>query len=147
VADLPAAPSGIAVDAREGLLYAALGDAGEIVRFALREDGGLGPIQTVSRVDPIHGRPVALALEEPGQLWVALWDGWSIARMTRTGAELRLLPLPVPRPTGLAFGGADGDVLFVTSARTGLAPQQIAEAPASGGVFTLDRDMRAALLR
>ena len=60
---------------------------------------------------------------------------------------MRLLPLPVPRPTGLALGGAGRDVLFVTSARNGLAPQQIAEAPASGAVFALDRDTRSALLR
>jgi sugar lactone lactonase YvrE len=101
----------------------------------------------VSRVDPIHGRPIALLLEEPDLLWVALWDGWSLARMTRRGGDMRLLPLPVPRPTGLGWGGPDGGTLFVTSARHGLVPQQIAEAPASGSVFALDAGTRAALLR
>jgi IclR family transcriptional regulator, acetate operon repressor len=146
VADLAAAPTGLALDRAGGYLYAALSDAGEIVRFRLEGDG-LGPLEVVSHVDPIHGRPAALLLEEPDMLWVALWDGWSIARLTRGGEDMRLLPLPVPRPTGLAFGGPERDVLLVTSARTGLAPQQIAEAPSSGGVFAFDRTLRASLLR
>lgn len=106
-----------------------------------------GPAEIVARIDLIHGRPMALLPEGPDLLWVALWDGWSIARIARKSGDMRLLPLPVPRPTGLALGGAGGDVLFVTSARNGLAPQQIAEAPASGAVFAIDRETRAALLR
>ncbi|MFO1149982.1 MAG: IclR family transcriptional regulator C-terminal domain-containing protein [Alsobacter sp.] len=144
---LACAPTGLAVDAAGEWLYAALSDAGEIARFRLLPGGGIGDPQTVSRVDPIHGRPVALALEEPDLLWVALWDGWSLARMTRGGADMRLLPLPVPRPTGLAWAGPGQATLVVTSARHGLVPQQIAEAPASGSVFALDGGTRAALLR
>ncbi len=144
---LPATPTDIAIDAGGGMLYAALADAGEIVRFPIRDDRSLGPMEIVARIDLIHGRPMGLLLESPGLLWVALWDGWGIARMSLDGGDMRVLPLPVPRPTGLAFGGASGDVLFVTSARNGLAPQQIAEAPASGAVFAIDRAMRTALLR
>jgi IclR family acetate operon transcriptional repressor len=76
-----------------------------------------------------------------------LWDGWSLARLRRDGSDTRLLSLPVPRPTGLTFGGPDGDLLYVTSGRIGLTPQQIAEAPTSGNVFALDGRLRAALLR
>jgi IclR family acetate operon transcriptional repressor len=145
--ELPAAPTDILVDAAGRYLYAALRDAGEITRFPIGPGGRLGSQQTVARVDAIHGRPMALALEEPGHLWVALWDGWSLARLQRDGSDMRLLSLPVPRPTGLTFGGPDGDQLYVTSGRIGLTPQQIAEAPASGSVFALDRRLRAALLR
>jgi DNA-binding IclR family transcriptional regulator/sugar lactone lactonase YvrE len=144
---LACTPTDLAVDAAGEWLYAALSDAGEIARFRLLPGGGLGDPETVSRVDPIHGRPVALVVEDPDWLWVALWDGWSLARMSRRGGDMRLLPLPVPRPTGLAWGGPDGATLFVTSARHGLVPQQIAEAPASGSVFALDARTRAALLR
>ncbi|AMJ60378.1 hypothetical protein [Bosea sp. PAMC 26642] len=63
-----------------------------------------------------------------------------------TASDMRLLSLPEPRPTGLTFGGPDEDMLYGTSGRIGLAPQQIAKAPASGGVFALDRHRRAALL-
>lgn len=146
-AELPAAPTDILIDAAGHHLYAALRDAGEIVRFPIWPNGGLGGRELVARIDAIHGRPIALALEAPDQLWVALWDGWSLARLRRDGSDMRLLSLPVPRPTGLTFGGPGGDLLYVTSGRIGLTPQQIAEAPASGGVFALDGRLRAALLR
>lgn len=145
--ELPAAPTDILIDAAGRYLYAALRDAGEIIRFPIGQDRGLGSRETVARVDAIHGRPMALAVEEPDHLWVALWDGWSLARLQRDGSDMRLLSLPVPRPTGLTFGGPDGDQLYVTSGRIGLTPQQIAEAPASGSVFALDGRLRAALLR
>lgn len=146
-AELPAAPTDILIDAAGRYLYAALRDAGEIIRLPVGLDDGLGSQQTVARVDAINGRPMALALEEPDHLWIALWDGWSLARLRRDGSDMRLLSLPVPRPTGLTFGGPDGDQLYVTSGRIGLTPQQIAEAPASGSVFALDGRLRAALLR
>ncbi|CAN7329230.1 IclR family transcriptional regulator domain-containing protein [Bosea sp. LjRoot237] len=145
--DLPAAPTDILIDATGRQLYVALREAGHIIRFAVGPGNRLGRLELVARVDALHGRPMALALEEPGHLWVALWDGWSLARLQRDGSDMRLLSLPVPRPTGLTFGGPDGDQLYVTSGRIGLTPQQIAEAPASGSVFALDRRLRAALLR
>ncbi|GAU87013.1 IclR family transcriptional regulator C-terminal domain-containing protein [Bosea sp. BIWAKO-01] len=146
-AELPAAATDILIDPVGHHLYAALRAAGEIIRVRIAPDGKCAGQELVARVDAIHGRPMALALEEPDHLWVALWDGWSLARLRRDGSDMRLLSLPVPRPTGLAFGGQGGDLLYVTSGRIGLTPQQIAEAPASGSVFALDRRLRAALLR
>jgi DNA-binding IclR family transcriptional regulator/sugar lactone lactonase YvrE len=146
-AELPAAPTDLVIDAAGRHLYAVLRDSGEIVRFRIGADGGCAGQETVTRIYSIHGRPMALALEEPDQLWVALWDGWSLARLRRDGSDMRLLSLPVPRPTGLTFGGRGGDQLYVTSGRIGLTPQQIAEATQSGGVFVLDRRLRDTLLR
>lgn len=145
--ELPVAPTDILIDAAGRYLYAALRDAGEIIRFPIGKVGRLGRQEAVARVDAIHGRPIALTLEEPDHLWVALWDGWSLARLRRDGSDMRLLSLPVPRPTGLAFGGEGADLLYVTSGRIGLTPHQIAEAPSSGSVFALDGRLRAALLR
>ncbi|WP_181832537.1 IclR family transcriptional regulator domain-containing protein [Bosea caraganae] len=145
--ELPAAPTDILIDAPGRHLYVALREAGDIIRFVIGPGNRLGRLELVARVDALHGRPMALALEEPDHLWVALWDGWSLARLRRDGSDMRLLSLPVPRPTGLTFGGSDGDQLYVTSGRIGLTPQQIAEAPTSGSVFVLDGRLRAALLR
>lgn len=145
--ELPATPTDVLIDAPGRHLYVALREAGDIIRFPIRPGNRLGSLGLVARVDPLHGRPMALTLEEPDHLWVALWDGWSLARLQRDGSDMRLLSLPVPRPTGLTFGGRGGDLLYVTSGRIGLTPQQIAEAPASGSVFALDGRLRAALLR
>ncbi|MCP8940559.1 SMP-30/gluconolactonase/LRE family protein [Alsobacter sp. SYSU M60028] len=145
---LDAAPSDMALGPGGHDLFVCREATGEIHRFVLDSPGGpLGPRRLLVRLDPIHGRPSALAVQDDGHVWVALRDGWGVARLDRTGTGMRLLPLPVPRPTGLAFGGPGGDVLYVTSERIGLTPQQLAEAPDSGGVFVLDRGLRDALLR
>ncbi len=140
VADVAADPAGRRV-------YAVLPERGEILGWRVGIDGLLHDQIVVARLDPIHGRPTAIALAPSGHLWVALWDGWGLARLEPDGSETRFLPLPVPRPTGLAFGGPDGDRLHVTSSRIGLSPQQLAEAPASGCVFVLPAELRQTLLR
>ncbi len=128
-------------------VYAALPERGEILVWNVDAHGGLADQRVHARIDAIHGRPTAIALAGTGHLWIALWDGWGLARLDPDGADMRFLPLPVPRPTGLAFGGADGDSLFVTSSRIGLSPQQLAEAPTSGSVFVLSGALRQKLLR
>ena len=52
--------------------------------------------------------------------------------------ELRVLGVPVPRPTDLAFGGPGLRTLYVTSARDALAGEILAAAPLSGRMFELD---------
>ena len=81
----------------------------------------------------VLGFPTAnLAVDADDRLWVGLYDGWSIARLTTEGEIERLLPLPVPRPTGLAFGGEGKDRIYVTTARIDLAREVLEKAPLSG---------------
>src|SRR6476659_8647786 len=54
---LPATPTDIVMDTEHSLLYAALSEAGEIVRFARHDDGSLGRMEIVARIDLLHGRP------------------------------------------------------------------------------------------
>jgi sugar lactone lactonase YvrE len=50
---------------------------------------------------------------------------------------LRQIDLPALQITSVAFGGDALDVLLVTSARTGMSAEQLAEYPQSGSVFAL----------
>jgi sugar lactone lactonase YvrE len=84
------------------------------------------------------GKPDGLAVDAEGHVWIALWDGWGVVRFAPDGTRVGFVSLPVPRPTSLAFGGADLRTLFVTSARVRLSAAQLAEAPLSGSVFALD---------
>ncbi|WP_342358949.1 IclR family transcriptional regulator domain-containing protein [Terrarubrum flagellatum] len=127
-------------------LLAACADTGEILQISL-SGTGLGKAKAFVRIDPIHGKPTALAVDSSGDLWIALWDGWAVARVPRGGGDLQLLALPVPRPTGLTFGGGDSGMLFIVSSRLGLSPQQLADAPLSGAVFAVSRADRDKLLR
>lgn len=86
-------------------------------------------------VGPGLGRPDGGSFDMEGCYWVALFDGWRVVRLSPAGELLRVVELPVQRPTMIAFGGDDGCTAFVTTARTGLDAATLAEQPSAGGVF------------
>jgi len=45
--------------------------------------------------------------------------------------------MPVSRPTSVAFGGPNLDVLYVTSMRLGLTNDQLKQQPAAGSIFAV----------
>ena len=82
------------------------------------------------------GEPDGMTIDVEGMLWVALWDGGSVVRYRPAdGAVLARVSVPVSRPTSCAFGGADLDTLFITSARTGLDERALSAEPHAGGLF------------
>jgi DNA-binding IclR family transcriptional regulator/sugar lactone lactonase YvrE len=115
-------------------LYAADGQRGII--HELRR--GHATPRILARITRGSGQPRGLGVDADGRLWVALWDGWSIAQLDESGEIGRILALPVPRPTGLAFGGADMTSLHVTTARLGLPRDILDNAPLSGRLLVLD---------
>lgn len=101
------------------------------------DSGALGKIEDFATLPATSGYPDGMTVDREGGLWNAEWDGGQLTRYHANGQRDRSIPLPVPRPTSLAFGGPALDRLFVTSARTGLTAEQLAEAPLSGAVFVL----------
>lgn len=79
--------------------------------------------------------PDGSAMDSEGFLWTALWDGGRIVRHTPSGLLDREVVLPVQRPTSCAFGGANLDTLFVTTAKTGLDAAQIETQPTAGCLY------------
>ena len=63
-------------------------------------------------------------------------------RFAPDGSLLRTVRLPVDRVTSCTFGGPDLDRLFVTTASTGLDPEQRAEQPLAGAIFAIDPGCR-----
>lgn len=100
--------------------------------------GAIGKRRVFARIDPGDGRPDGLTVDAEGCLWSTLWDGWCIRRFDPQGRVMRDLRVPVPRPTSVAFGGADLRTLFITSARVRVPARILAEAPLSGGIFAVD---------
>jgi sugar lactone lactonase YvrE len=92
-------------------------------------------------VGPGLGRPDGGSFDAEGCYWTALFDGWRVVRLSPTGELLREMPLPVQRPTMIAFGGEDGCTAFVTTATTGLSDEQLAEQHGAGGIFTFRVDV------
>jgi len=100
--------------------------------------GTIGNRRPLIRIDPAEGKPDGLTVDADGCLWVAVWDGWHLARYSPRGELLQRVRLPVPRPTSCAFGGLQLRTLYVTSARVRLDTQALAAAPLSGALFALE---------
>jgi sugar lactone lactonase YvrE len=64
------------------------------------------------------GQPDGLCVDAGGAVWAALWGGGAVHRYRADGGLDRVLRLPVSNVTCCAFGGADLDVLYITTART-----------------------------
>ncbi len=93
------------------------------------EAGRLGAREVFCDFPSGMGKPDGLAVDAEGHVWCAMWDGAALARLTPGGVLAETLPVPVPRPTSLAFG--EGQML-VTTARKGLNDTQLRDFPLSG---------------
>ena len=87
------------------------------------------------------GRWSAVLLPSPPAvaeyLWSALWDGWCVAHFDADGHALERTPLPVQRPTSVAFGGPALTDLYVTSASVGLSQAEIQNQHLAGDLFRI----------
>jgi IclR family acetate operon transcriptional repressor len=112
----------------DGILYAAVGERGLIYAISPRSAAP----RILTRISKASGEPRALATDIEGRVWVALYDGWSIVRLTAEGEIQRVVAVPVPRPTGLAFGTEPSGILYITSARIDLSRDVLENSPLSG---------------
>jgi sugar lactone lactonase YvrE len=79
--------------------------------------------------------PDGLTVDAEGYVWVGCWDGAEVRRFAPDGSPAGVVALPTSNITSAAFGGPALDDLFVTSARAGLSPEQLAEQPEAGALF------------
>ena len=88
---------------------------------------------------PADGVPDGMTTDAQGRLWVAHWGGGCVTcHDADTADELARVALPVSQVTNCAFGGADLRTLYITSAATGLSPEQYAAEPLAGALFAVD---------
>jgi sugar lactone lactonase YvrE len=73
-------------------------------------------------------------------VFVALWDGSSIAVFDKSGKLIENLPLPVIRPTNCKYDAVRSQ-LWVTSASEGLSKEQLSRYPLSGNTFGYDLEL------
>jgi sugar lactone lactonase YvrE len=69
---------------------------------------------------------------------VAFWDGSAVRRFSPGGELTETLELPAARATRPAFGGADLDQLYVTSAKL----DQAVDGDLGGAIFVLEPGVR-----
>jgi sugar lactone lactonase YvrE len=90
-------------------------------------------------MSPEEGWPDGMCIDAEGKLWVAHWGGARVVRWDPdTGKAITRIATPVTQPSSCAFGGDKLDRLYITSARCGMKPEQLAEDPQAGGLFVCD---------
>ena len=92
-------------------------------------------LSTVVSVPTSEGLPDGLTVDADGHLWLALWGGACVRRYAPDGELEQVLELPTDLVTSVTFGGAGLAELFITTARDGLTPAQVAAQPLAGSVF------------
>lgn len=83
------------------------------------------------------GRVDGATIDTQGNYWAALFDGAAIGCFSPEGEMVRHVPMPIRCATMCAFGGADMDVLYVTSATFSMTGQDLADEPSAGALFAI----------
>lgn len=93
-------------------------------------------------VDGMRGMPDGMAIDDESGLWVAFWGGGAVNHYDDVGRLVEVIEVPgVSQVSSCTFGGADASVLFITTSRQGLRPDQ---EPTAGAVFALETSARGA---
>ena len=85
-----------------------------------------------------EGYPDGLIVDAEGFLWSAHWQGFRVTRYDPDGRKERVIEVPVPTATCMAFGGKALDTLYITTGKKGLTPEQLQKYPQAGDVFAVE---------
>lgn len=136
-----ALPNGLAFSPDGSILYVTEMFANRILAYnfnAITE--GITGERELIRVPSEKGLPDGLVCDRDGYLWSAHWQGFRLTRYRPDGSVDREIPIPVPTPTCMAFGGPSLTTLLITTARKGLSDRQLADFPSSGDTFFMETD-------
>lgn len=109
------------------------------------ETGAIGNRRVLVDLSNETVEPDGLAIDQQGNLWSALWDGWCIACFNATGKEILRVGLSVQRPTCVTFGGTHLTDLYITSASVGLSQKEIQQGFNAGDLFCFSTHSRGML--
>lgn len=111
---------------------------GRVDAFAFDLDAGaLGARTTLAEIEG-GAAPDGLAVDADGCVWVALWGGWEVRRLTPAGVVDRVVELPGAHVSTCAFGGPGLRTLYVSVSQQGLDERALREQPGAGHLFALD---------
>jgi sugar lactone lactonase YvrE len=86
--------------------------------------------------------PDGMCVDADGCLWVAIWGAGQVRRYSPDGTLIRTIEVPAPHTTCVAFAGPELATMVITTATKDLSPEQLAEYPLSGRLFTVDAGVR-----
>lgn len=101
-------------------VYHADSPRGEVYAFDLTADGGLSRERTLLRFAEDEGKPDGMTTDCEGSLWIAVWDGGRVEKVSPEGTRLGAVEVPTLRPTSCAFVDDECTEILVTSASVGV---------------------------
>lgn len=116
-------------------LYVADSAVRTVFRIRLDQVGNIREKKVFVKFTKEMGHPDGMTVDAEDCLWVCHWGGGRVTRFSRKGEPMSTVPLPVSNVTSCCFGGADLNVLYITSARQGLSPGALGKQPLAGGLF------------
>tara|TARA_Y100000768_G_scaffold100316_2_gene73303 strand:+ start:75 stop:929 length:855 start_codon:yes stop_codon:yes gene_type:complete len=87
------------------------------------DTGQIGNRTTIIEIPASMGSPDGMCVDAEGGIWVALWGGGSVIRIV-DGQISKIIEIPTPQVTSVAFVGTDLDQLVITTASIGLKGKQ-----------------------
>jgi sugar lactone lactonase YvrE len=97
-------------------------------------DGRISNPVDLITFDTSKGIPDGMSVTADGKIVVALWDGGRVEIYEPSGKKISEIKLGVRRPTSCTFGGADGNVLIVTTASQGI---DLGKEPLAGKILAV----------
>ena len=91
---------------------------------------------------PANAVPDGLAVDTDGFLWVAVWNGHCVVRVSPDGVIVARVDLPVGQVSSVAFGGPELTDLYITSAREDFDARPRHESRSPGACSTFEVPFR-----
>jgi sugar lactone lactonase YvrE len=131
-------PNGIAFSPQGTTMYVTEMWVNRITAFDFdARTGAVSHRRTLIQVPEEEGHPDGLIVDEQGFLWSGHWQGFRVTRYDPDGKKVSHIEVPVPTATCMAFGGRDLDVLYITTGKKGLSPEQVQTYAAAGDLYTV----------
>ena len=116
----------------------------EIVAYDFdANDGSIEKRRVVATIPEDVGAPDGMTIDAEDQLWVALFHGSAVLRIDpQSSAVTFRVEVAASNVTSCAFGGAELDELFITTARVGLSERELEQQPLAGSLFSVKLPFR-----
>ena len=101
------------------------------------DSGNVGNRRVLRTYDPPKGRPDGACVDAEGNLYVAMFIGGRVEKLSPKGELLAVIEVPVPNITCCTFAGDDLRTLYITTARTRMSDEELAAKPHAGGLYAV----------
>lgn len=107
--------------------------------------GGISYFRDAITVPEDLGSPDGMCMDKNGMLWVGHYGGSGVYCWNPgTGELLDKVDVDAPHVTSCAFGGKEGNLLLITTAKENMTPEGLERYPKSGGVFLVEMAVKGA---